>query len=139
MYFSHERESFLIHLFFFYYIENNSYKVRYLPVPPLVCCFCIAHRLALAALVSAFNPHRLLQICVQTHPKTAIFVLCRAVSCQGEGCENRSTCEFLGPGNHNCTCIQGFYGDNCEGRYRSQKPQLQMLDLNLTSIVTAKK
>ncbi|XP_036834824.1 sushi, nidogen and EGF-like domain-containing protein 1 isoform X3 [Oncorhynchus mykiss] len=39
----------------------------------------------------------------------------QTVSCQGEGCENRSTCEFLGPGNHNCTCIQGFYGDNCEG------------------------
>uniref|UniRef100_A0A4W5PIX8 EGF-like domain-containing protein n=1 Tax=Hucho hucho TaxID=62062 RepID=A0A4W5PIX8_9TELE len=39
----------------------------------------------------------------------------RTVSCKGEGCENHPTCEYIGPGNYNCTCIQGFYGDNCEG------------------------
>ncbi|KAM9479052.1 sushi, nidogen and EGF-like domain-containing protein 1 isoform 1-T1 [Salvelinus alpinus] len=39
----------------------------------------------------------------------------QTVSCKGEGCGNHSTCEYIGPGNYNCTCIQGFYGDNCEG------------------------
>ncbi|XP_041696619.1 sushi, nidogen and EGF-like domain-containing protein 1 isoform X1 [Coregonus clupeaformis] len=38
----------------------------------------------------------------------------QTVSCQREGCENHQICEYIGPGNYSCACIQGFYGDNCE-------------------------
>ncbi|XP_064792261.1 sushi, nidogen and EGF-like domain-containing protein 1 isoform X1 [Oncorhynchus masou masou] len=54
-------------------------------------------------------------VVVQVNSSSAPQTDNQTVSCKGDGCENRSTCEYLGPGNHNCTCIQGFYGDNCEG------------------------
>ncbi|CAB1314375.1 unnamed protein product, partial [Coregonus sp. 'balchen'] len=38
----------------------------------------------------------------------------QTVSCEGEGCENHQICEHTGSGSYNCTCTQGFYGDNCE-------------------------
>ncbi|XP_052331565.1 sushi, nidogen and EGF-like domain-containing protein 1 isoform X1 [Oncorhynchus keta] len=38
----------------------------------------------------------------------------RTVSCEGEGCDKHQLCEHTGSGSFNCTCTQGFYGDNCE-------------------------
>uniref|UniRef100_A0A8C9V4C8 Sushi, nidogen and EGF like domains 1 n=1 Tax=Scleropages formosus TaxID=113540 RepID=A0A8C9V4C8_SCLFO len=36
------------------------------------------------------------------------------VSCAGEGCEKHQKCEYISPGKYNCTCLPGYYGDNCE-------------------------
>ncbi|KAM6963106.1 sushi, nidogen and EGF-like domain-containing protein 1 [Aplochiton taeniatus] len=38
----------------------------------------------------------------------------QTVSCEGEACEKRQTCEYISPGNYNCTCHPGYYGDDCE-------------------------
>ncbi|KAG9341579.1 hypothetical protein JZ751_019092 [Albula glossodonta] len=34
--------------------------------------------------------------------------------CEGEGCEDRQTCEYISPGKYNCTCSPGYFGENCE-------------------------
>uniref|UniRef100_A0AAZ3QN63 Sushi, nidogen and EGF-like domains 1 n=1 Tax=Oncorhynchus tshawytscha TaxID=74940 RepID=A0AAZ3QN63_ONCTS len=52
-----------------------------------------------------------------THCETAsilVLLVCLAVSCEGEGCDKHQICEHTGSGSYNCTCTQGFYGDNCE-------------------------
>ncbi|XP_031431396.1 sushi, nidogen and EGF-like domain-containing protein 1 isoform X2 [Clupea harengus] len=36
----------------------------------------------------------------------------QTASCEAEGC--RQVCEYVSPGNFNCTCSPGYYGDNCE-------------------------
>uniref|UniRef100_A0A8C2B612 Sushi, nidogen and EGF-like domains 1 n=1 Tax=Cyprinus carpio TaxID=7962 RepID=A0A8C2B612_CYPCA len=38
----------------------------------------------------------------------------QTVSCDGENCEKRQICEYIGSGNYNCTCTPGYYGDDCE-------------------------
>ncbi|XP_060775760.1 sushi, nidogen and EGF-like domain-containing protein 1 isoform X2 [Neoarius graeffei] len=35
----------------------------------------------------------------------------QTASCEQEGCK---TCEYISPGNYNCTCKPGYYGDLCE-------------------------
>lgn len=42
-------------------------------------------------------------------------VISLTVSCDGESCEKRQICEYIGSGNYNCTCTPGYYGDDCEG------------------------
>ncbi|XP_016089591.1 sushi, nidogen and EGF-like domain-containing protein 1 [Sinocyclocheilus grahami] len=39
---------------------------------------------------------------------------CETVPCDGESCEKRQICEYIGSGNYNCTCTPGYYGDDCE-------------------------
>ncbi|XP_036374730.1 sushi, nidogen and EGF-like domain-containing protein 1 [Megalops cyprinoides] len=38
----------------------------------------------------------------------------QTATCKGEGCEDRQICEYISPGNYNCTCSPGYFGDNCE-------------------------
>ncbi|KAL1023372.1 hypothetical protein UPYG_G00039960 [Umbra pygmaea] len=38
----------------------------------------------------------------------------QTVSCDGQSCESHQICESTDLEKNNCTCTQGFYGDNCE-------------------------
>uniref|UniRef100_A0A8C1EX78 Sushi, nidogen and EGF-like domains 1 n=1 Tax=Cyprinus carpio carpio TaxID=630221 RepID=A0A8C1EX78_CYPCA len=38
----------------------------------------------------------------------------QTVPCDGESCEKRQICEYIGSGHYNCTCTPGYYGDDCE-------------------------
>ncbi|KAJ7993401.1 hypothetical protein DPEC_G00272060 [Dallia pectoralis] len=38
----------------------------------------------------------------------------QTVSCEGQGCESHQICEYTDLDVYNCTCAQGFYGNNCE-------------------------